>query len=83
VLGDERAAVPAHPGGGPVTRLVVDPVACTGHGICADLLPEGITLDEWGYPLAAPGEVPEQVLPAARRAAAACPKRALLLRDGS
>jgi ferredoxin len=62
-----------------VTRLAVDPVACTGHGYCAELLPEGVTLDEWGYPLIAGGEVPDRFLPAARRAAAACPVRALLL----
>jgi ferredoxin len=62
-----------------VTRLAVDPVACTGHGYCAELLPEGVTLDEWGYPLLAAGAVPDRFLPAARRAAAACPVRALLL----
>ncbi len=29
----------------------VDRVACTGHGVCASLLPGSITLDEWGYPV--------------------------------
>jgi ferredoxin len=28
--------------------LAVDRIACTGHGICASLLPEDVTLDEWG-----------------------------------
>lgn len=65
-----------------MTRLAVDPIACTGHGLCAELLPEGIRLDEWGYPLLAGGEVPDGLLRQARRAAAACPVRALkLLRD--
>jgi ferredoxin len=64
-----------------MSRLAVDPVACTGHGICAELLPEGVTLDEWGYPLLAGGEVPAGLLKQARRAAAACPVRALLLLD--
>ena len=34
-------------------QLRVDPTACTGHGLCAELLPELITLDEWGYPILA------------------------------
>jgi ferredoxin len=32
-------------------RLRVDPVACDTYGYCAELLPERITLDEWGYPI--------------------------------
>jgi ferredoxin len=28
--------------------LAVDRIACTGHGICASLLPEDVTLDESG-----------------------------------
>ena len=62
-----------------MTRIAVDPVACTGHGVCAELLPEGVRLDEWGYPLVATGDVPRELLRQARRAAAACPARALLL----
>ena len=62
-----------------MTRLAVDPIACTGHGVCAELLPEGVRLDEWGYPLLAAGDVPAELLRQARRAAAACPVRALHL----
>jgi len=62
-----------------MTTLAVDPIACTGHGVCAELLPEGVRLDEWGYPLVAAGDVPPHLLRQARRAAAACPVRALLL----
>ena len=65
-----------------MNRLRVDPIRCTGHGLCAELLPEAVALDEWGYPLLAPGELPDQLVRAARRAAAACPTRALLLRRG-
>jgi ferredoxin len=39
-------------------RLLVDPVACTGHGLCAELLPELIVLDAWGYPVLADQAVP-------------------------
>ena len=39
-------------------RLRVDPIACTGHGICAELLPEMIYLDDWGYPILSDRPVP-------------------------
>ncbi len=32
-------------------QLRVNPIACTGHGLCAELAPELVTLDEWGYPI--------------------------------
>ena len=32
-------------------RLTVDPIACSGHGACAELFPERIQLDDWGYPM--------------------------------
>ncbi len=60
-------------------RLRVDPVGCDGHGLCADLLPEVIALDDWGYPVLLVDEVPPGLEKDARRAAAACPKVALLL----
>ncbi len=60
-------------------QIVVDPIACTAHGMCAELLPERITLDEWGYPIVASGPVPPALAAHARRAAAACPTLALRL----
>jgi ferredoxin len=57
----------------------VNPIACEAHGLCAELFPERITLDEWGYPLIDHEPVPEELLAHARRAAAACPTVALLL----
>lgn len=59
-------------------RLRVNPIACTGHGVCAELLPELIGLDPWGYPLLSAAEVPRELAEHARRAAAACPTLALL-----
>lgn len=59
--------------------LRVNPITCTGHGLCAELLPEQIGIDEWGYPIVEPGPVPGQLEKHARRAAAACPTLALLL----
>jgi ferredoxin len=63
----------------PRSRLEVDPIGCTGHGICAELLPEMIRLDDWGYPILGPGPVPSDLLPQARRAVTACPALALRL----
>lgn len=34
-----------------LAKIAVDRVRCTGHGICAQTLPDSITLDEWGYPI--------------------------------
>jgi ferredoxin len=47
--------------------------------MCAELLPERIALDEWGYPLIEEGPLPRELLDHARRAAEACPTFALLL----
>ncbi len=59
--------------------VVVEPIACDGHGLCADLLPERIELDEWGYPIVDPTPVHGAAAAHARRAVAACPKLALRL----
>jgi ferredoxin len=59
--------------------LRVNPIACSGHGVCAELLPELISLDEWGYPIVDPSPVPPFLDLEARRAAAACPALALKL----
>jgi ferredoxin len=60
-------------------RLRVNPVICEAHGICAELFPERITMDPWGYPIIAPQPVPDELLGHARRAVAACPTLALLI----
>ena len=59
--------------------ITVDRIACTGHGLCAELLPERISLDEWGYPILAPDPIPAALDGHARRAVAACPALALRL----
>jgi ferredoxin len=60
-------------------RLRVNPIACEAHGMCAELLPERITLDEWGYPIIDGEPLSPTLLDHARRAAQACPTFALLL----
>jgi ferredoxin len=61
-------------------QLAVDRIKCDGHRLCAELLPELIRLDDWGYPLIAPGPIPEHLLPLAKRAVEDCPVLALALR---
>jgi ferredoxin len=60
-------------------QLRVNPIVCSGHGACAELLPEMIALDEWGYPLLDPRPVPPALEKQARRAVSACPELALRL----
>jgi ferredoxin len=60
-------------------RLVVDQIACDGHGVCAELFPERIELDPWGYPLLTDEPVSPGLLAHAERAVAACPRLALHL----
>ena len=60
-------------------RVRVNPITCEAHGMCAELLPERITLDEWGYPIVDGTPVEGEVLAHAERAAQACPTFALLI----
>ena len=73
---------PGQPGTTPL-RLSVDPIACTGHGLCAELLPELIALDRWGYPVLAGQPVPAALAGRARRAVTDCPALALKLSSTS
>jgi ferredoxin len=63
--------------------MAIDRIKCDGHGLCAELLPERIRLDEWGYPIIAPGAIPERLVPIAQRAVDTCPVLALALRRAS
>ncbi|XVU23739.1 ferredoxin [Actinoplanes sp. CA-054009] len=69
-----------------MTRLHIDWTACDGRGLCAELLPELLAEDDWGFPVARDGSpspvVPGPLEPAAQRAVDRCPALALrLLRD--
>ncbi len=61
-------------------ELAVDRIKCDGRGLCAELLPEVIRLDSWGYPIIAPGPIPEHLIGLAQRAVDDCPVLALALR---
>ena len=61
-------------------RLRIDPVACAGVGLCAQLADRTIALDRWGYPIL-DAELPRAAVKDARRAVRACPRRALWLEE--
>lgn len=62
-------------------RIKLDPIKCDGHGYCAEILPELIQLDDWGFPIIANPEVPDPALDHARRAVKTCPVLALRLEN--
>lgn len=59
--------------------IAIDRIRCDGHGICADVVPEMIALDDWGYPIIEGRPVPAHLLHHARRAVRSCPVQALRL----
>jgi len=63
-------------------RLLIDPTACDGVGICGHLAPELIRVDSWGYPILVPRLLHPAELRAARAAVAACPRQALFIGPG-
>lgn len=62
-------------------RLRVNPIACEAHGLCAELLPELIRLDDWGYPIIDESAVVPELLGLAERAVDVCPTLALRLEE--
>lgn len=61
------------------SRLRVDWILCDGYGLCGDLLPDLIGLDDWRYPIVDPGPVDKKRLHDAQRAVDCCPVKALRL----
>ncbi len=66
-----------------MSKLRVDPIRCTAHGMCAELLPERVWLDDWGYPVIDGEPLSADLVEHARRAVAACPVLALTLDQSS
>jgi ferredoxin len=66
----------------PPRRLRVNPVLCRGFGYCAEIVPELISRDDWGYPILNPDAIDaDGLLHLARKAVAVCPQVALLLEE--
>ena len=61
-------------------HMTIDRIKCDGHGLCEELLPELIRLDDWGYPIIAQGPIPDAILVHAQRAVESCPVLALAIR---
>ncbi len=60
--------------------LQIDWTRCDGHGLCAELIPDKITRDDWGYPIITERRIrTEEDLIDTRRAVATCPALALRL----
>ena len=59
-------------------RLRVDWPSCRARGLCHEVLPELVDLDEWGYPVVT-GEVTPALLADASAAVRMCPRLALRL----
>jgi ferredoxin len=59
--------------------LHVNPIACDGRGLCAEIAPELVTLDDWGFPMIEPGAVPGDLMAEAEAAVRICPLLALRL----
>jgi ferredoxin len=64
-------------------RLTVDPIACDGRGLCAELLPELVSLDDWGFPIITDADVPARLRSEAAAVARLCPRLALRLERAS
>ena len=64
-------------------RLRVDPIACGGRKLCAEILPEMITFDDWGFPIIRDCDVPDRLIGEAREAVRVCPRPALRLESHS
>ncbi len=60
----------------------VNPILCDGFGHCAELAPDLVHLDEWGYPIIADSPIPlatRDAVDSARYAVRGCPRQALRL----
>ena len=62
-------------------RLIVDPIACDGRGLCAELLPGLITLDDWGFPVISVSDVPAGLAGEVAAVVRLCPRLALRLNE--
>lgn len=65
-------------------RLRVNPTLCTGYGYCAEIVPELVSVDDWGYPILSKASIEsDSLLKLARRAVATCPRLALLIEESA
>ena len=58
-------------------RLRVDPIKCKAHGMCDELIPERIRMDDWGYPIIDPRALPPDLSTSLGAPSLRAPARAL------
>ena len=75
-----RRDAPAHEKGASM-KIRIDRAACVGNARCAAVAPELFPLDENGYIEVAEIDVPPGKEEDARRGAAACPERIMLIEE--
>jgi ferredoxin len=63
------------------THLAIDWTRCDGHGLCAAVLPQVISRDDWGYPVLNQTHHSRLPAPDLTRAVAICPALALRLEE--
>jgi ferredoxin len=62
-------------------RIHVDATKCVGIALCENRLPQLFEVSDDGYVVAAPGDVPEELLSEVQLAVEHCPSGALSLVD--
>ncbi len=63
-------------------RLRVNPILCDAAGYCAEIVPELISVDDWGFPVVDSQPIEnESWLRHARLAVSTCPRLALVLEE--
>lgn len=60
-------------------RLRVDWIKCDGYGLCGDLAPDLVDLDEWRYPILRSDRIDPALMQDAQRIVDCCPARALVI----
>ena len=65
-------------------RLRVNPILCTGYAYCSEIVPELISVDDWGFPIVSDKPIDnDDLLGLAHRAVATCPRLALLIDEAA
>jgi ferredoxin len=60
-------------------RIRINMIRCRAEGYCAELLPERVHLDDWGYPILDGRPIENGLYEAARDAVRNCPRLAVML----
>ncbi len=58
-------------------KVIVDEDRCAGHGMCLTLCPQVFELNDDGWAVADPSEIPADLEGAVQDAIANCPERAI------